>query len=215
MADRPDDSTAGYLAEYTFLTNGIRQNQRQRTGFFAFSLASNGVVLGILMRSTPPRTTTETTFLIALAAGVTLIAERMTISTTQAIDSATTYLRLFVEPHVEGLAFERRYRLFAQKIGAKASGAHGVTFAYFGLTAAFILAWPAAPLEGGRQWWQTAIVAVLGAASLVQLRQLHSLRAFGWNAAVNAWSAVKQQEQTQAPDEAAHARATHDPRPSA
>lgn len=62
MPENSPDTTAGYLAEYAFITEGIRLNQRERQAFLAFSLAASGLILGLLMRATPPRSATETCF---------------------------------------------------------------------------------------------------------------------------------------------------------
>jgi hypothetical protein len=147
------------------------------------------------MRSTPTRSATEVCFLVGLAAGTTLVAERMTIRATQAISSAATYLRLFVEPKVQGLGLHIRQAAFQRNVKGASSGSRGFAFAYLGLTAAFVLAWLIAPVQGAREWWQTVVVGVFGVASVCQIGQLTWLGAFGWKAAHDAWSAIEEQEQ--------------------
>jgi hypothetical protein len=188
--DGSKDSTAGYLAEYAFLAEGLRHNQRERHGFLAFSLAASGLILGLLMRSTPSRSATEACFLVGLAAGVTLVAERMTIRSSHGIGNAAAYLRLFVEPHVEGLDFQRRDALFKRKEGGAPSASRSFAYAYFALTAAFLLAWFAAPAHGGKQWWQTGIVASLAAASLFQIVHLNWIGHFGRNTS-RKWNEIR------------------------
>jgi hypothetical protein len=194
------DSIAGYLVEYETLAEAIRQTQRELNSFLALSLAASGLILGLLMRTTTPRSPAEACFLISLAAGVTLVAERMTIRGTQKVRSIREYLRIFVEPYVDGLDYHRRTALFLTTVRARARGGHTITFAYAGLTAAFVLAWLAAPVESGRQWWHTCLVGVLGAASLVQVGQLIWLSVYGWQTANNAWATIKEQEQQASDD---------------
>jgi hypothetical protein len=78
---------AGYLAEFDFIREGMRQDQRERQGFLGFALAASGLVLGLLMRSTPSRSATEACFLVGLAAVVILVAERLTIRASQGVAS--------------------------------------------------------------------------------------------------------------------------------
>jgi hypothetical protein len=167
-----EGSVAGFLAEYDFIGAGMRQYQRERHGFLAFALTASGLILGILMRSNSPRSATEVCFLIGLTAGATLIAERMTIHTSQAIAAGDAYVRLFIEPHVDGLALQRR--LASPLRNTKpAVPTRNLGLAYTGLTAAFVLAWPAVPIDGSTEWWQTLIVATLGAMSLFQAMKLY------------------------------------------
>jgi hypothetical protein len=63
MLDSSNDPIAGYLTEHDFIGEHIRHSQRGRHGFLAFSLAATGLLLGLLMRSTPPRSPTEAYFL--------------------------------------------------------------------------------------------------------------------------------------------------------
>jgi hypothetical protein len=190
-----EDPIAAYLAEYDFVGSEMRQNQRERHGFLAFALTASGLILGILMRSNPPRSATEACFLIGLAAGVTLIAERMTIRASQSIAAAGAYLRLFVEPHVDGLEFQQR--LASPLRGTEVGSSTGsFSLAYIGLTAAFVLAWPAVPIDGARHWWQTLVVVVLGGTSLFQALKLSSMPCPVWsNAADSPWRAIHDQDQ--------------------
>ncbi len=145
-------STAAYLAEYEFIREGMRQDQRERQGFLGFTLAASGLILGLLVRSAPARSATETCFLVDLAAGVTLVAEQLTIRASQGVASGGAYLRLFVEPNVTGLEFQRRNPAFLAKAKGATSASRGFGYAYLAITAAFVLAWFAAPVNDGRQW---------------------------------------------------------------
>jgi len=163
------------------------------------------------MRSTPPRSTTEACFLVGLAAGVTLIAERMTIRASRAVAVAATYVRLFIEPHVEGLDFQRRMASPLKEVKGTASAAQSFAIAYSGLTAAFVLAWFAAPVENGRQWWQTLLIGIFGAAGVLQVAKLSSFNRSRWDAAT-PWRDIHEEERRDTdlgPDSAAsstHAR---------
>jgi hypothetical protein len=193
MPQSSTDSVAGYLAEYSFLGEGIRQMQRERHKFLAFSLAASGLILSLLMRSTPPRSPTETCFLVGLAAGVTLIAERMTIRASYSIAVDAAYLRLFVEPQVDGLDFQRRLASPLRTMKGVASTSHSFALAYTALTAAFVLAWFAAPIDGARQWWQTVLIGILTAASFSQVAGLTSISRFHWDGA-DPWRDLHEEE---------------------
>jgi hypothetical protein len=206
MRDSHDDSVTGYLAEYAFLSEAIRDAQRERHGFLGFSLAASGLILGLLLRSRPPRTASEACFLVALTGVVTLIAERLTIRSTQGVVRAGTYLRLFIEPHVEGLNYHRRNDLFLSRAKGTASARRGFAFAYLALTAGIVFAWFALPVQGDRQWWQTFLVVGLVVASLVQVGRLAVWgHPFGWadNTWVNdMWRDIQDKEQQAAKHDA-------------
>jgi hypothetical protein len=173
MSESSDHSAAGYLAEHAFVGDGIRHAQRERHGFLGFSLAATGLVLGLLMRSSPPRSPVEACLLIGMAGGAILVAERMTIRASLAVARLTSYLRIFVEPRVEGLDYCGRLGSFYAEVRGASSAPHSFAFAYLALTAALALAWLAAPVQGGRQWWQTVLITASSTASLVQVGQLY------------------------------------------
>jgi hypothetical protein len=192
--DHSTDSVVGYLAEYDFIREGMRQDQRERQGFLGFALAASGLILGLLMRSSPPRSPTEACFLVGLTAGVTLVAERLTIRASQGVASGGAYMHLFIEPHVEGLAFQRRNRRFLHTLRGSTSASRGFAFAYFGLTIAFVLAWLAAPVHGGREAWQTGVVGLLATVSLLQAARLLWTSLRGWGKVDDAWQEIYEAE---------------------
>jgi hypothetical protein len=202
MSTSSDSSSAGYLAEYAFVGDGIRHAQRERHGFLGFSLAATGLILGLLMRSTPPRSSTEACFLIGIVGAVILVAERMTIRASQAVARLTSYLRFFIEPRVEGLGYCSRLVLFTRTVGGASSAPHSFAFAYLALTLALTLSWLAAPVHGPRQWWQTLLISALATASAVQVGQLYRVGLFGWKNADQAWRDLLEQEQQVAQTEA-------------
>jgi len=196
--DETRESLAGYLAEFDFIREGMRQDQRERQAFLGFALAASGLILGLLMRADPPRSPTQVCFLVGLAAGVTLVAERLTIRASRGVASAGAYLRVFVEPHVEGLEYQGRNPSYIKKMRGAASASRGLGLAYVGLTVAFILAWFAAPVDGSREWWQTGAVGFIGAASCSQAFRLIWTSLFGWSEIDKAWADVATEEQTRA-----------------
>lgn len=182
---------AAHLAEYEFVREGIRQDQRQRLAFLGFALAACGVILGLLMRSPQGRSATQVCFLVALAAIIVLVAERLTIRASNGVLSGGTYIRLFIEPEVRGLRYQRRYAAFVDHLDGSAGLARGIGFAYLALTVAFASAWAAAPI--GHECWQTSVVAGLGLFSLWQSVSL----AFGKKrerGVVAAWEQVRASE---------------------
>jgi hypothetical protein len=195
MSKSPIDSSAGYLAEYVFVTDGIRHAQRERHGFLGFSLAAAGVILGILMRSTSPRSPIEACFLVGMVGGAILVSGRMTIRASQEVVRLRSYLQCFVEPRVEGLDYLSRLGFFTRAARGASSGPHGFAFAYLALTVALILAWLAAPVHGDKQWWQTFLISALAATSVVQVGQLYWIGTFGWKTADRAWRDLVDHEQ--------------------
>lgn len=97
-----------YLAEYEFVREGVRQDQRERLAFLGFALAACGLILGLLMRSPHGRSATQVWFLVGLAALVALVAERLTIRASNGVLSGGTYIRFFIEPNVRGLRYQGR-----------------------------------------------------------------------------------------------------------
>jgi hypothetical protein len=190
-----EGQASAYLAEFDFIREGMRQDQRERQGFLGFALAASGLVLGLLMRSTPPRSATQACFLVGLAAVVILIAERLTIRASQGVASAGAYLRVFVEPHVDGLEYQRRNESYIRKMKGSVSASRGFGLAYVALTFAFACAWAAAPVPGHRQWWQTGFVTVAALISLLQSGVLIRTSFVGWENVNSAWKAVLDEEE--------------------
>jgi hypothetical protein len=187
----PDYAIAGYLAEYDFIREGMRHDQRERHGFLGFALAASGLILGLLMRSSSAQKPIQACFLVCLAAIVTSVAEELTIRASQGVASAGAYLRLFVEPHVPGLYFQRRNHLYVKKAKGRTSASRGFGYAYMALSVAFVAAWPAAPIHhGDREWWQTVLVAGLGLYSVSRAAKLIRSSRAGWIGVNEAWEEI-------------------------
>jgi hypothetical protein len=171
VASKPKDPDPGYLAEYDFIREGMRQDQRERQGFLGFTLAASGLVLGLLMDSGQQRSPGEACFLVGLVALVALVAEQLTIRASQGVATAGSYLRVFIEPYVGGLEYQGRNLRFEMK--GRVSSSRGFAYAYSAVTIAFVSAWFAAPIDG-RTFLQTGFVAVAAAASSYQVGRLVS-----------------------------------------
>jgi hypothetical protein len=197
VPDSPKAPAAGYLAEYEFIHVGMRQDQRERQGFLAFTLAASGLVLGLLMKANPKLPAEQACFLIGLVAGVTLVAEQLTIRASQGIGTAGAYMRIFIEPHVEGLEYQSRNPHF--EMSGNVSSSRGFAWAYVAVTIAFVVAWFVAPVkEHDRECWQTLIVVVLALGSLGQIRRLLSATyddSRGWTKIDEAWKKVLKDEE--------------------
>jgi hypothetical protein len=102
-------------------------------------------------------------------------------------------LRIFIEPYVEGLAYQGRNPRF--KLKGAVSSSRGFGFAYLALTIAFLFAWFAAPVSGDRDWWQTTIVGLVAAGSLYQVGKLFWTGYRGWKKVDEAWEEVRAAEE--------------------
>src|SRR4051794_14623153 len=89
-----------YLAEFEFIREGMRQDQRERLAFLGFALAAGGAVLGLLVRPDKTPSSGAALFLIGIVAAITIVAEILTIRATIGVASGGAYLREFIEPHV-------------------------------------------------------------------------------------------------------------------
>ena len=192
MSETSPKPLDGYLAEFDFIHDGMRQDQRERHGFLGFTLAASGLVLGLLMRAKPPLEPPQVFYLVGLVALVACVAERLTLRSSQGVATAGAYLRLFVEPKVDGLRYQCRNQVFLRTLNGNVSSSRGFAIAYLGVTIAFGLAWFIAPIKAGteREIWQTLSVVVLVLLSLSQIVKLHLRSGTGWKSVNDAWQAV-------------------------
>jgi hypothetical protein len=81
------------------------------------------------------------------------------------------------------------------KLGGQVSSSRGFAYAYLGVTAGFVLAWFVAPVEGGRTWIETTVVALLALASLSQAGWLLLASFRGWGKVDEAWDELHAHEE--------------------
>src|ERR1700685_239704 len=152
----------GLLAEFDFIREGLRQDQRERQVFLGFALAASGTVLGLLVRPSSAPSAGQALVLMLIAIVVTIIAEVLTVRATLGVASGGVYLRLFIEPCVSGLNFQTRNRLFLERMDSRISASWGFAVAYLALTAAMLLAWFTIHLSSRRDW--RSVVVLVGIA---------------------------------------------------
>jgi hypothetical protein len=184
---RPID---GLLAEFEFMREGLRQDQRERQVFLGFALAASGTLLGLLVRPATFPSANQALIFVVIAAAVTIVAEVLTMRATLGVASAGVYLRIFVEPYVDGLAFQGRNRRFLENMDSRISASWGFAIAYLMLTFALALTWFSAHLSSPRGVWQSAIVLLAAVVSLGFTVTLWWTSRYGWHRVERAWEAV-------------------------
>lgn len=152
----------------------------------------------------------EACFLVGLAAVVTIVGERLTTRASQGVAVAGAYLRVFVEPHVEGLEYQGRNPHF--KLKGRVSSSRGFAIAYACVTAAFVAAWVVAPVQGDRKLWQHAVVGSLAAVSLWQVARLAWASHKGWGDVDAAWEQMDKDDPASATQATPPATSSSPPR---
>ncbi len=129
-----------------------------------------------------------------IAAGITIVAEVLTLRATFGVASAGIYLRIFIEPHVPGLNFQTRNRRFVKHVDGRIHASWGFAVAYLTLSAGIAIAWFTIHLSGARGFVRSALViaAVGVSAYLTVLLPWVSRR--GWKRLERAWKAVAEEE---------------------
>jgi membrane protein YdbS with pleckstrin-like domain len=176
---------AARLAEFNFLHEGLRQDQRDRRVFLGFALAANAAVLGLLMRPDANPSATQALFLVGIVAILTIVAELMTVRATLGVVSTGVYLRKFVEPEVPGLQFQTMNQEYLRHMDQRVGASWGFAIAYSGLTAGFVLAWLVVDVD--KCWWQHALVALATGISVRQIVGIGNVRNHGWKRVDEAW----------------------------
>jgi hypothetical protein len=189
-----DEHLAAYLAEFEFIREGLRQDQRERQAFLGFALAAGGIVLGLLVRSGTTPSSGQALFLIGIVAAIVIVAEVLTMRATIGVASAGIYVRKFVEPHVAGLRFQTRNREFLEHMDARVSASWGFAIAYGTLTAGLVLAWFTIHLSSSRSVYQSALVVILACISVGMTIVLWWTSRYGWKRVERAWDEVKKKE---------------------
>jgi len=196
VSEAPDEEhLAAYLAEFEFIREGLRQDQRERQVFLGFALTAGGVVLGLLVRPGSTPSAGQALFLIGIVGAITVVAEVLTIRATMGVASAGLYLRDFIEPKVPELKFQKRNREFLEHMDHRVSASWGLAIAYGTLTAGLPLAWFTIHLSSARSPLQTVVVLLVAAVSLLMTVMIWHTSKFGWKRAEQAWSKVKSDEE--------------------
>ena len=202
------------LAEFEFLREGMRQDQRERLAFLGFALAASSTVLGLLARdSTKPLSSSHAFVLIVIALSIAIVAEVLTIRATTSVASAGHYLREFVEPNTSGgLQFQTRHRQFLERLQegspegrspkrlvrfvmrASVSGSWGLAVAYFILTAGILTAWFIVDISGSRWGWRGGTVIFGACVSFGMTWLLWWTAKRGAQHVGEAWMAVNKAE---------------------
>lgn len=174
------------LAEFAFITDGMRQDQRERLAVLGFALAASSAVLGLLVRqTTKPPSSTQGFILLGIAVAITLVAELMTIRATIGVASGGHYLRLFIESEVPELRFQTRRPHFLAALGAQTAkrlprsllrssvhAASGFAIAYGVLTVGLEIAWFSVDLSTTRGLWQSILLVGAGCVNVGLAAQL-------------------------------------------
>ncbi len=189
------DAPKDFLAEFEFIREGMRQDQRERQVFLGFALAASGTVLGLLVRPTTAPSPSQALVLVVIAAAITIVAEVLTIRATLGVASAGVYLRMFIEPNVPGLNFQRRNRRFLKHMHYRISASWGFAVAYGMLTGALALAWFTIDLSSARGVERSAVVLLAVIVSTLLTARLWWASRYGWRSIERAWEAADQEEQ--------------------
>jgi len=206
--EEPDP--ARLIAEYEFVREGMRQDQRERLAFLGFALAAAGTVLGLLVRDpTILPTPSQALVLIGIALSIAIVAEVLTIRATIGVASAGHYLCEFIESDVSELAFQTRNRQFLDHLGrasskrwkrclmrASVSGSWGLAVAYGILTGALLVAWFTVDLAAARGFWRSALVVVASSTSAALTGLLWWMANRGARHVGEAWRSVQTDERS-------------------
>jgi len=173
------------LAEFAFITGGMRQDQRERLAVLGFALAASSAVLGLLVRQTKPPSSAQGFILIGIALAITLVAELMTIRATIGVASGGHYLRLFIESEIPELRFQTRRPRFLAALGAQTTkrlprslirssvhAASAFAIAYGVLTVGLLIAWFSVDLSTARGLWKTILLVGGGCVNIGLAAQL-------------------------------------------
>jgi hypothetical protein len=182
-------------AEFDFVREGLRQDQRERLAFMGFALAASGALLGILVRNPQhPPTSHQAFILIVFAFAVTIVTQILTIRATIGVASGGHYIREFIEAEVVGLRYQTRNRQFREQLEkgdtenesagllrrtalkiprlilhSSVSSSSGLALAYGTLIAGLLAAWFVVGVSTHRSFEQgvamTAVALVGGALS--------------------------------------------------
>jgi hypothetical protein len=192
-ADQTQISDHWLRAEFDFVREGMRQDQRERLAFVGFALAASGTLLGVLVRNPHQLPTSHQAFiLIIFAFAVTIVAEILTIRATIGVASGGHYIRQFIEVRVPDLRYQTRNQQFRAQLAkadlesgragllaralrkvprlvlhSSVSSSSGLALAYGGLIVGLLIAWFTVSVSTHRVAGQS--IALAGTALLAGL----------------------------------------------
>lgn len=114
------DKEQAMLAEYQTLREEIFLRQDARHKILGFTVAGTGAVLGVTLRL-PPNGGVNYMALALIGFGLVSVAAAvlLTIHHTQQTNLISSYIRKFLEPHMEGLNWETRWTHYRGEISGK------------------------------------------------------------------------------------------------
>ncbi|HWF33163.1 MAG TPA: hypothetical protein VG188_11455 [Solirubrobacteraceae bacterium] len=206
--------SAFLLADFEFLREGLRQDQRERLVFLGFALAASSAVLGLLVhQSNRAPSSSQAFILIGIALSIAAVAEVMTIRATIGVASAGHYIRIFIEPNTRELRFQGRNRRFHHALGQSGAesarhrgslrprvprllirssvlASSGLAMAYTVLASGLLLAWFTTDLSTGRETWRSALLIAGTCLNGVLISQLWWTGRSGARQVGDAWRLV-------------------------
>lgn len=196
------------LAEFEFIREGMRQDQRERLVFLGFVVAASSAILGLLARDARDLHSSNQAFvLVGIALSIVIVAELLTIRATVGVASAGHYLREFIEPRTAELRFQTRNPLFLDRLRggstrpfgrglmrASVSASSGLAVAYGALTLVLLIAWFTVDLSTSRGIWRSAALVAAACVSASLIGQLWWTAKQGARHVGDAWRAVKTDE---------------------
>ncbi|MBN1123022.1 MAG: hypothetical protein JXJ17_18240 [Anaerolineae bacterium] len=174
----------GLYEEYQSLRTEIAQKQNARLYILAFTVAANGTIISSLLgdRFVPPTPVDLYALaLISLSIGMLIVAELLTIQSSQQIRIIAEYIRVLIEPNDRCLQWEAQWKHFREHYGGNKmpTGASKPLAIFYGfLTISVYLISYVTRLH--TCLYAIAIVSVLGLISLCCSLDLYFRKTHGW-----------------------------------
>jgi len=184
------ESERGYLAEFEFISEGMRQDQKERSVLLGITFASHAALAGLLLRSSQAPSASSVFLALGLVGLVTAVGQALSVRATIGVASGGQYLRTFVEPHVVGLAFQSRNPAFLRTARLGVSASQALAVAYIALSVAQAAAWWSVDLGTERQLAQTIALITLVLVNLTLGLALGTARNWGTRRVEAGWKAL-------------------------
>ncbi len=144
------DRKQGLIEEYRSLRDEILRRQNARVLVLGFTLTAIGAVIGLSLGGKVPATQLPTfVFALSLFGLVLLLAALLfTIQNTQQIDIIASYISTFIEPEIDGIQWECKWRAYREiraltpKLGRMPLGTSKPLAVYYGVLTATMCAVP-------------------------------------------------------------------------